>query len=315
MARKKKEKDSQSLIAKFFAKKKKPRKSKSSSRLVSALKVMLLVMFLTSLVAGGSIGMIYLDRHIKMLASQQKPDGSLHFIAPPLWLNQDLQDAMVMTAGGERFPLNEHSAQTVAERLSRFSWLDNVRVQTTPQYIDVTADYRRPIGLVQDRRGRKAYLDGQMRVLDYLPLTAIAIPEIKGLASTQIPEAGLVWKAEDAQAAIELLDLLNKMDLFFSNKGQIERPLLGEVESIDISNFASRQSKSAPIIVLNIKDGTKVYWGAPWGKAALYMEADDKVKLTRLYETYIGYNNSLQAYDKVKIIELRWLEDAIPRLR
>jgi hypothetical protein len=125
----------------------------------------------------------------------------------------------------------------------------------------------------------------------------------------------LTWKAEDAGAAIELLDLLNKMDLYFINLNKIKNPLLSEVESIDISNFAARQSKTAPIIVLNIKDGTKIYWGAPWGQAAVYLEADDKIKLTRLYETYISYNNSLQVAEKVKFIELRWLEDAIPRLK
>lgn len=315
MVKKKKEKNSQSLIAKFFAKKKKPRKSKTSASVMTALKVMLVIMFLTSLIAGGAIGMIYLDRHVTTLTTRQKPDGSLKLLDPPTWLNQEWQDALVKAAGGMRFPLNKESARLAAERLQKLSWLENVRVQTTPEYLQVKADYRRPVGLVQDKRGRKVYLDAQMRVLEYLPLTSIPIPEIKGLASTPIPELGLAWKAEDAAAAIELLDLLNKMDLYFGNKGQIpkDKPLLSEVESIDVSNFAARQSKAAPNIVLNIKDGTKVYWGAQWGKAAVYMEADDKVKLTRLYETYISYNNSLQVQDKVKYIELRWLEGEIPR--
>jgi hypothetical protein len=311
----KKKKTSENLISKYFSKKKKPRKSKTASSWMSVLKIVLVIMFLTLLVAGGSVGMVYLDEHIKTLVSKQKPDGSLHLIAAPPWLNQELEDMLVKTAGGRRFPLNDSSAQMVAERLSRFSWLDNVRVQTTPDYINVTAEYRRPLGMVKGNRERKVYLDSQMRVLDYLPLTAIPIPEIKGLSSLQIPEAGLTWKAEDAGAAIELLDLLNKMDLYFINLNKIKNPLLSEVESIDISNFAARQSKTAPIIVLNIKDGTKIYWGAPWGQAAVYLEADDKIKLTRLYETYISYNNSLQVAEKVKFIELRWLEDAIPRLK
>jgi hypothetical protein len=313
----KKKKDSQSLIAKFFAKKKRPRKSRASTSVMAALKVVLVIIFLASLVAGGTIGMMYLDRHIRTLTAEQKPDGSLKLLDPPTWLNQEWQDTLVKAAGGMRFALDEQSARTVAERLEKLSWLENVRVQTTPEFLQVKADYLRPVGLVEGSKGRKVYLDAKMRVIEYLPLTSIPIPEVKGLASTQVPEAGLVWKAEDAGAAIEMLDLLNKMDLYFGNKGQIPRdkPLLSEVESIDVSNFASRESKSAPSIVLNIKDGTKIYWGAPWGKAAVYLEADDKVKLTRLYETYISYNNTLQVNEKVKYIELRWLEGEIPRLK
>ncbi|MCE5185214.1 MAG: hypothetical protein LLF76_03715 [Planctomycetaceae bacterium] len=311
----KKKKDSQSLIAKFFAKKKKPRKSRVKSSWMTALKVVLVIAFLTCLVAAGAVGMIYLDRHTKARAAKERPDGSLKLIARPPWLNQELRDAIVKSAGGERFPLDERSAELVAERLSGFSWLENVRAQTTPEYLEVKADYRRPVGWVQGKRERKVYLDAKMRVLEYLPLTAIAIPEIKGLASIQIPEDGLVWNAEDAKAAIELLDLLNKMDLYFLNKEKIEKPLLSEVESIDVSNFAARKSRSEPAIILNIKDGTMIYWGAAWGQAAVYLEADDKVKLTRLYETFISYDNSLQVQDKVKYIELRWLEDAIPRLK
>jgi hypothetical protein len=48
---------------------------------MSVLKIVLVIMFLTLLVAGGSVGMVYLDRHIKTLAAKQKPDGSLHLIA------------------------------------------------------------------------------------------------------------------------------------------------------------------------------------------------------------------------------------------
>lgn len=312
MAKKKKNKES--FLSRFFSKKKKTRKGKKSASWVHALKIVLAVMFVTVLVAGGSVGMIYLDGHIKALAAQQKPDGSLHFIAPPAWHNQELIDAMVKAAGGERFPLDAESAEMVAERLSRFSWLANVRAQTTPNYIDVTADYRRPVACVKAGRGRVLYLDHEMRVLDYLPLSTIPIPEIQGLASLHVPEPGLVWKAEDAAAAVELLDLFNKMDLYFLGSKKIDKPLVSDIESIDVSNFAARRSRSAPNIVLNVKDGTKIYWGASWGRAAEFVEADDKVKLARLYETFVSYNHSLQVQDKVKFIDLTWLDDT-PRPR
>ncbi len=305
----KKKKNTESLLSRFFAKKKKTRRKKNNPSWVHALKIVLGVMFVTVLFAGGTIGMVYLDRHIKTLAARQNPDGSLKLLDPPTWLNQDWQDQLVKTAGGMRFPLNEHSAKMAAERLSRLSWLDNVRVQVTPDYLLVKADYRRPLAMVRANRGRVVYLDSQMRAIDYLPLSTIPIPEIQGLASVQVPEAGLVWKAEDAQAAVELLTLFNKMDLHFLNGKKIEKPLVSDLESIDVSNFAARRSRSAPNIVLNIKDGTKVYWGAAWGKAAEFVEADDKVKLTRLYETFVSYNHTLQVQQKAKFIDLTWLQE------
>lgn len=307
MAKKKKNKES--IFSRLFSKKKKTRRGKKNASWVHALKVVLAVMFVTVLVAGGAVGMVYLDQHVKSLAAAQKPDGSLKLIDPPTWLNQQWQDTLVKTAGGMRFPLTEQSAKVAAERLSTLSWLDNVQVQTTPEYLLVKADYRKPVAMVKANRGRVIYLDSEMRVLDYLPLTAIPIPEIQGLDSLHIPAPGLVWKAEDAQAAVELLDWFNKMDLYWLEKNKIEKPLVSDIESIDVSNFAARRSRSAPNIVLNIKDGTKIYWGAAWGKAAEFVEADDKIKLTRLYETFIGYNNTLQVRDKAKFIELRSLEN------
>ena len=93
------------------------------------------------------------------------------------------------------------------------------------------------------------------------------------------------------------------------------RELEAGIESIDVSNFAARKSTSMdrPHIVFNVKDGTKVYWGAAWGQAATAFEADDKTKLDRLYQWFMEHNNTLQG--TVKIIELRWLEDGVPRPR
>ena len=91
------------------------------------------------------------------------------------------------------------------------------------------------------------------------------------------------------------------------------KPLLDEIESIDVSNFAARKNRSASNIILNVTDGTKVYWGAAWGQANVYFEADEKDKLARLYQFFMDHNNTLTGM--AKYIELRWLEDSIPRPR
>ena len=284
-------------------------------------------MFLTILVAGGAIGLIYMDRYVKKPAEHEIIDGSLKLINPPIWLNQEWVDTLITAAGGKRFPLDQDSAQKVAQRLAALSWLNNVQVQTTPEYLTVEADYRRPVGLVRVGRNRKAYLDIDMIVLDYIPVTTIPVIEIKGTASTKVPKPGQKWLAKDAAAAVELLNWLYTVDLHFQQeKGkrgddtesllekQIpKKPLLGEIESIDVSNFAARRSRSASNLVLNVADGTKIYWGAAWGQANVYFEAEEKDKLDRLYQFFVDHGNTLTG--TAKYIELRWLENSIPRPR
>ena len=313
----------------FFSKKKKTKRSKrkNSDSFVTGLKVALSIMFLTILVAGGAIGLIYMDRYVKNTAKVKAPDeslktkeGLLKLIGAPGWLNPDWTSALIATAGGERFPLNEASAKNVADRLSTLSWLDNVQVQTTSEYLEVKANYRMPVALVRASRNRKVFLDVDMTVLDYIPVTKIPVVEIKGLASTKIPEPGQKWLADDAAAAVELLNLLYLADLHFqqeqgsdTEKKTPEKPLLDELESIDVSNFAARKSRSAPNIVLNVVDGTKVYWGAAWNQASVYFEADEKDKLARLYQFFMDHHNTLGG--SAKYIELRWPQDSIPRPR
>jgi hypothetical protein len=328
MARRKKKK--KGGLKSFFSKKKKKTKRskrKKSDSFVTGLKVTLSIMFLTILVAGGAIGLIYMDRYVNNAAkgeNEEVLEGPLKLIDYPAWLNQDWVDTLVATAGGKRFPLDQGWAQKVATRLATLSWLDNVQVQTTPEYLTVKADYRRPVGLVRSGRNRKVYLDADMTVLDFISVTSIPVIEIKGLASTKVPKPGQTWLADDAAAAIELLDLLYMADLHFQQergddtasspgKKVPEKPLLNEIESIDMSNFAARKSRSKPNIVLNVADGTKVYWGAAWGQANIYFEADEKDKLARLYQFFMDHNSTLGG--AAKYIELRWPQDSIPRPR
>jgi hypothetical protein len=326
MARKKKtSRKKTSGLGGFFSKKKKKRRSSSRSSFSAGMKITLTIVMLSVLVGGGAVGLIFLERFVKNSAAEEAADGSLKLINPPAWLNQEWVDKLVKAAGGKRFPLNESSAQEVAAKLQSLSWLENIRVQVTPEYLTIQADYRMPVGLVQVGRNQKVYLDKSVNVLDYTPVTSIPVVEIKGLASTKLPPAGQQWLADDAKAAIDLLNWLYQMDLHFQQENENrktqktalpgkkipENPLLDEIESIDVSNFAARRSTSAPNIVFNIKGGVKVYWGAAWGQATVYLEADEKDKLARLYQFFVDHDNTLAG--TVKYIELRWLEGNIPR--
>ena len=131
MARRKKTK--KGGLQSFFSKKKKKRsKRKDSASFMTGLKIALSMMFLTILIAGGAIGLIYMDRYVKNPAKEgtedgrvEIKDGSLKLIDPPIWLNQEWTAKLIAAAGGKRFPLDQDSAQMVAERLATLSWLEN----------------------------------------------------------------------------------------------------------------------------------------------------------------------------------------------
>ena len=293
----------------FFSKKKKGRRSKKKDHSVSSgLKVVAGIALVTIFIAGGAVGLIYMDRHVKATIPAKEAFGPLAYVKLPVWVNQEWKDSIYKVVGDGPFPLNEGSAKKIAQKLETISWLSNVKTLVTPEYIRIEPDYRRPVGLVDLGKNKKYYLDAQMVVLDYIPLDTLPLIEIKGTASPprSIPVPGATWAAEDTQAAVELLDMLYKMDVHFQQKELIQKPLLDEIESIDVSNFAARKNNKHPHIVLNVKDGTtKINWGAAWGQASRYLEQDEKEKLASLYEHFRTYNNSLQG--TAKWIELRQL--------
>ncbi|MEN8128402.1 MAG: hypothetical protein ABFR90_11465 [Planctomycetota bacterium] len=311
----------------FFSKKKKGRKRKGTPSFMTGLKITLTIVLLAVLIGGGAVVLIYMDKYVKTAAESEVPEGFIVFKNPPIWLNQEWKDSIEDILGSTTFPLNEGSAYKVSQKLAPVAWFKNVKVQTKPDHIAVYAEYRRPVGVVGSQKN-KVYVGDDMVIMNYIPMTAVPVIEIKG-ASSKTPEPGQMWFAEDAKVAVELLEQLYKADLYFqqekerrkndraelSSEKMPDKPLLNEIESIDVSNFAARKSKSPqkPQIFLNVKGGAKVYWGAPWGQATVHFEADEKDKLTRLYQFFTDHGNTLGG--TAKYIELRWLENSIPRPR
>ncbi len=306
MAKKKKTTKKSGWFSGFFSKKTKGTRSKKKNQqsLSHGLKIAAGIVAATLLIGGAAVGFIYMDRYVKTSRPTEKTVGPLAY-ALPAWVNQQWKDSIYDVIGEGPFPLDKTSARSLAQKLERISWLSNVTARVTPEYIKIEADYRRPVGVVS-LGGSKYYLDRQMTVMEYLPVTAFATIEITGIGSPRsMPAPGNRWAAEDAAAAVELLDWLYKMDLHFQLKKDLEKPLLDEIDAIDVSNFAARKSNSQPHITLTVKDGTKVFWGAAWGQAARYLEQDEQKKLVGLYQYYMDHNNTLQG--TAKYIELRQL--------
>ena len=88
-----------------------------------------------------------------------------------------------------------------------------------------------------------------------------------------------------------------------------DKPLLYEIDSIDVSNFNGRENRQFPHIVLYAKDKTEIIWGAEIGNWARHFEAKDEEKLAKLYSYYKEHGSLLEG---VKYINLRDPQDDIP---
>ncbi|MHC5059669.1 MAG: cell division protein FtsQ/DivIB [Planctomycetota bacterium] len=284
---------------------KKKNKAAAGSRGKRVILILFGVICITAAVAAA---LVFLDRYNKRTFLNDKT-GPIALLDKPNWFGAELVQKVHNAAGGNEFALNETVARAIKENLELLPWLDNVKAQTTGSTVDVTAKYRRPVGLIK-RAGKSYYIDADAVVLEYLPIEGLAIAEIKGFAARSIPSAGDKIEGDDIAAAIKLLAVLEKMDRI----SVPDAPLLDELATIDVSNLEARKSRRNPHIVLIAKDGTKINWGAAYGRSTRYFEASEKEKVAMLYEFYTqngticGIANSI-----VKSIELREPTKAIPR--
>jgi hypothetical protein len=251
-----------------------------------------------------AVGLVLLDRYIRAASDIGTEVGPLVLVDKPFWFNSELVQKVETAVGGDRFELDETAAKTVADNLRSLAWLYDVKVRTTADSVQISAQYRRPVGLIKQSR-RMYYIDQDLVVLDYVPISGLSIVQIKSFSSRP-PDIGQRWDADDITAAVQLLIVLEGMDAISTP----EKPLLNEIASVDVSNFDGRRSSRQAHIVLHAKDGTQVNWGAAYGRSAQYLEATEKEKVAMLYEFY-KQHGTIQAI--VKYIELRNPQETIPR--
>jgi len=232
--------------------------------------------------------------------------GPLELVNEPDWVSDQLK-AKIHTAAGEgTFRLDEEAARMVAENLASVAWLDEVKVQTTHDRLLIEARWRKPLALVKFGR-HKFYVDARLVVLDFVSMPNLPLVRIKGLsAATKVPPPGEVWQCDDLAAGVTILTKLNQMDKSVAP----DKPLLYEIDSIDVSNFNGRRSRRKPHIVLYTKDDTEIIWGAEFGTWQRYLESPDEDKLAKLYG-YYKEHGSLSG--GVKYINLRNPQETVPR--
>lgn len=303
--------------------KKKPLTKAARARAAASAKRVAAVIAAGIALGCAAIAFGYMERHVHTLSPVTEQMGQLELVAPPEWINPELQARIAAAAGGYYFSLDENIAETIAARLQGLSWIYNTRIRTTSKTVHIYADYRKPTAVIKS--GSKRYYlaliapddlsweKGKPKVmlLDYIELDTLCVVEIKGYSLRKLPVAGDIWQGEDITSTVELLTVLGRMDEISC----ADAPLLAELASIDISNFGGRKNRNNSHIVLYAKDGTPIYWGAAYGDSTLYLEATEQEKLATLYSFYKDYGNTIQCVKNAicKLIDLRYAQTRIPR--
>jgi hypothetical protein len=286
----------------WFNSKKELTKTEKKQRSAAVRATVIIFAFIIVFVAIGT-GFIFLDRFVRNNMNLDEKEVPVKFIDFPDWGGVELE-GKIKTAGKSQngFKLTEDAAMRLGENLASLAWLSDIKVQAGRDVINVSAKYRKPVGMIRDH-SQQFYIDSELVILDYIPISRLSIPEITGVPGYLLTwrNIGTKWARDDVAAAVEMLILLEKMD------GEVvkEKPLLAEIRSIDMSNFNGRRNASQPHIVFYAKDGTEIRWGAEKGQWQKFLEAADEEKLTLLYNTYQEMGTvQLRAAQKGSFIDL-----------
>jgi len=259
-------------------------------------------------VYGLGVGFVFLDKYVKKTIPVWEKTATLKLIDVPAWVTEELKGKVY--AGASAYgdlKSGEDAAHSIQTNLAReVAWLDEVKVQITPDGIHIKGRWRKPLALIKSGIN-KFYVDAEMVVLDFIAMPNLSMVRVQGLSPliTKIPPAGEVWKREDAAAAVAVLVGLEKMDELVTP----DKPLLNEIESIDVSNFNGRQNNHLPHIVLYANDKTEIIWGAEVNAWQRHLESTDEDKLAKLYYYYNRHGTLIGG---AQYINLRDPQDKVP---
>lgn len=286
-------------------KKKKTRPAKDRRTLVGTMKVLAVVCVLAAIV----IAFIFLEKYVAKTATSAAKTGFIELVNPPQWLNESLKKKVMdaAIADGEDLQLDEDVAWSVQQNMEAIvAWMDDVEVTATHESIRIKARWRKPVALIKFGR-HKFYVDSELVVLDYIAMPNLPIVRVDGLAGIKRNSPpGVKLLEDDLAAAVALLTKLDDID-----KSTIpDKPLLLEIDRIDMSNFNGRKNSRAAHIILYAKDNTEIIWGAELGTWQRHLEATDEQKLAGLYEHYKKYGSLM---NNVKYINLQVPQRNVPQ--
>lgn len=291
------------MLASMFERKKKRGQSWVGPTLARLVKVAAVLGFISGIV----LGVGALDKYINQTGYCSDGMAQLELVAVPDWVNDNLKEKVFLaaTADGRGLTTEPESARRVRENiLALAGWLDNVQVLAMHDRLRVKGLWRKPLVLIN--LGRESfYVDAELVVLEHVPMPNLPIVEIKGLTpSGPGPELGQPWLQEDLAAAAAIIVQLDRMDRMVCT----DKPLLFEIDRIDVSNFRGRSNPRLPHISLYTKDDMQIIWGAEIGQWTRHFEATDQEKLAKLYGYYKRVGTLL---DAAKYINLRNPQDKV----
>jgi hypothetical protein len=269
--------------------------------------IIMKVLAAVCVICGIIIGLMFLERYVKKSVPAAEGLVDLEFAGVPLWASDKLREEVHAAAIGKgRNGLGEDIVLSVQRNIKEsVPWLAEVKVRATQNILRVEGRWRKPVGLIKSGV-LKFYVDAERVVLDYLPLPDLPIVEIKGLPPvTKVPPLGEVWHRDDLDAAVTILERLDQMDKALTP----DKPLLYEIDRIDVSNFNGRQNNRYAHIILYSKDDSQIIWGAELGKWQQNLESTDQEKLAKLYGYYKDYGT---LSGQARYINLRDPRDKIP---
>lgn len=254
------------------------------------------------------VGFSFLERYVEEKSFVSDQIVHVELADVPAWLSDQLKEKVLAAARGddEDLRLDENAARSMQQNIAReVVWLDEVKVQRTHDGFHIEGQWRKPVALVKSGL-RQFYVDAEQVVLDFVQMPHLPIVEVKGLSLiTKTPPLGEVWQRDDLAAAIAILEMLKRRDEIEAS----EKPLLGEIHRIDVSNFNGRENTRHAHIILYAKDNTEIIWGAEVGKWQRYLESTDEQKLAKLYGYYKEYGT---LSGEAKYINLCDPQDNIP---
>ena len=247
-------------------------------------------------------GFAFLDGYVKKQTTGSSGNRTIELVGEvPNWVSEEIKNRIYAAATAEANNSANADEIIAASAQSNIAnlvpWLADAKVQTTHKNILITGRWRKPILLVTAEKN-KFFIDADLVVLDYSPLGNLPVINITGLELSKIPPTlGKVWQGDDLAAGMAVLNRLSRMDIAISP----DKPLLRQIERIDVANFEGRKNKREPHISLYTKDGTQIIWGAELGTWQRHLESPDDDKLAKLYTYYQQYGT----LSGVKYINLR----------
>ena len=265
-ARKRKKKGRTKIISSLLGALKRKKRKKQTSWVGPGLKAILKVLAIVCFLSGAALGLLFLEEYVKDTARTSEDTFYLELAGVPAWVDAQLKkkvrDIAESSGGNVRF--DDAAALSVQRSIEKqIAWLDDVKVQARQDGLRVEGRWRKPIALIRTDLVEPRYVDSQRVVLDYVPLPELPIVEVVGLGKTiDMPQPGRTWLCDDLAAATKILDRMNQMDKTFAPA----KPLLFEIDRIDMRNFNGRRNEGKPHIVLYTKDNIEIIWETEWGK-------------------------------------------------